>query len=216
MHNFIQESDKNNPNWLKWAKALQAIAQNGLTYTENKYDVERFEQVRQIAAEMLSCQTGEEIRDILALFCREKDYATPKVDVRAAVFRDNKILMVRETSDHLWSLPGGWADVNESPSESITRETFEESGFQVRPIKLAAIFDRSKHAHRPLWHYHIYKLFFICELLGGEPKKSIETEEIEFFAQDNLPPLSPGKVLTHQIDLMFEHHRKPDLPVYFD
>ena len=157
---------------MDWAKRLQAIAQNGLTFSESHFDIERYEQVRHIAAEMLADKTDAAIEDVLELFIREKDYATPKVDVRAAAFQDGKILMVKESSDGKWALPGGWADVGESPSQSVEREAWEESGFNVKAKRLVAVDDRSKQPHMPLMHYHIYKLFFICEITGGQATTS--------------------------------------------
>jgi len=204
------------PNWLDWAKRLQAIAQNGLTFAEDHFDVERYEQVRQIAAEMLADKTGARTQDVLDLFVREKDYATPKVDVRGAAFRDGRILLVKECSDGKWALPGGWADVGESPSESVEREVWEESGFTVKAKRLAAVYDRSKHPHRPLMHYHVYKLFFICEITAGEATTSFETEEVAFFDVNDLPELSITKTLPEQIARMFEYYRRPESPVYFD
>ncbi len=204
------------PKWLEWAKKLQAISQTGLHYTENQFDIERFEQVRDIAAEMLAEKAGTDIDRVLDVFSRESGYATPKVDVRAVVFKDDKILLVKETSDHKWSLPGGWADLCESPSESVARETFEESGFEVVPEKLLAVYDRSKHPHEPLVHFHIYKLFFRCTLIGGKATLSHETEQVEFFAEDKIPELSLTKVLPKQIKRMFEYYRHPDLPTDFD
>ncbi len=204
------------PQWLDWAKRLQAIAQNGLTFSESHFDIERYEQVRQIAAEMLADKTDAGIEDVLELFVREKDYATPKVDVRAAAFQDGKILMVKETSDGKWALPGGWADVGESPSQSVEREAWEESGFNVKAKRLVAVYDRSKHPHVPLMHYHVYKLFFICEITGGQATTSNETDEIAFFGEGDLPELSVTKILAEQIVQMFEYHRQPELPVYFD
>jgi len=201
---------------LQWARQLQALAQNGLTYTDNHFDVERYEQIRRIAAEMLADKTEAEVDDVLELFIREKDYATPKVDVRGAAFMDGKILLVKEISDGKWSVPGGWADAGEGPSQSVEREVWEESGFHVRAERLAAIYDRSLHPHRPLWHYHIYKLFFICEITGGKATTSSETEEIAFFAEDDLPELSITKILPEQIAKMFEYYRRPELPVHFD
>ena len=204
------------PNWLDWAKRLQAVAQNGLTFTENHFDIERYAQIRQIAAEMLADKTGVKTQDVLDLFVREKDYATPKVDVRGAAFREGRILLVKECSDGKWALPGGWADVGESPSESVEREVWEESGFTVKAQRLAAVYDRSRHPHRPLMHYHVYKLFFICEIAGGEPTTSNETEEVAFFDEGSLPELSITKILPEQIGKMFEYHRRAGLPVYFD
>jgi ADP-ribose pyrophosphatase YjhB (NUDIX family) len=165
---------------------------------------------------MLAEQAGVKIDDVLDLFSREKDYATPKVDVRGAVFKDGKILLVKERSDGKWSLPGGWADVGESPSESVEREVREESGFRVKAWRLAAVYDRGKHPHKPLMHYHIYKLFFICEITGGQATTSYETEQVAFFEESKLPELSITKILPEQISKMFEHYRRAQLPAYFD
>jgi len=204
------------PNWLKWAKQLQALSQNGLTYAKDPFDRERYEQIQHIAAEMLAEKAVAKTEDVLDLFSREKDYATPKVDVRGAVFKDGNILLVKERSDGKWSLPGGWADVGECPSESVEREVWEESGFQVKAKRLVAIYDRGKHPHKPLMHYHIYKLFFICEITGGRATTSSETEQVEFFNENDLPELSITKILPEQISKMFEHYRQDGLPVYFD
>jgi len=204
------------PAWLQWAKRLQAVAQNGLAFSENNFDVERYEEVRRIAAEMLASKADASTEDVIDLFVREKGYATPKVDTRGAVFRDDRILMVKERSDGKWALPGGWADVGEAPRESVEREVWEESGFEVKAVRLAAIYDRSKHAHKPLMHYHIYKLFFICEIVGGSAATSDETEEVAFFAEDDLPELSITKILPFQIAEMFKYYRQPQTPVYCD
>jgi ADP-ribose pyrophosphatase YjhB (NUDIX family) len=204
------------PNWLKWAKQLQALSQNGLTYAKDPFDRERYKQIRHIAAEMLAEKADAKTEDVLDLFSREKDYATPKVDVRGAVFKDDRILLVKERSDGKWALPGGWADVGESPSESVEREVWEESGFQVKAKRMAAVYDRDKHPHKPLMHYHIYKLFFICEITGGRATTSSETEQVEFFSESDLPELSITKILPEQISKMFEHYRQDGLEVYFD
>lgn len=204
------------PKWLDWAKRLQAISQNGLTYAKDHFDIERYRQVESIAAEILAGKAGVEPEAVLELFSRQTDYATPKVDVRGVVFRDNAILLVKETSDHKWSIPGGWADIGESPSESVVREVWEESGFRVRADKLLAVYDRSKHPHRPLVQYHIYKMFFLCQIVGGQPALSNETEDVAFFRETEIPNLSITKILPEQIARMFEHHRRDDLPVDFD
>ena len=204
------------PTWLQWAKRLQAVAQNGLTFNKDHFDVERYEEVQRIAAEMLASKSDASVEEVLDLFVREEGYLTPKVDTRAAVFKDDKILLVKERSDGKWALPGGWADVAESPRESVEREVWEESGFKVTATRLVAVYDRSKHPHRPLMHYHVYKLFFICEIVGGEPTTSDETEEVAFFAEDELPELSITKTLPGQIAAMFEHYRRPETPVYCD
>ena len=201
--------------WLEWVKKLQAIAQNGLTYSENPFDIERFKSLQAIAAEIMATYTNVEHSYILDLFAREVGYATPKVDVRAAVFRDNTILLVKERSDGCWTLPGGWGDVGESPSEVAVKEAYEESGYQTRAVKLLAVYDRDKQGHPP-FPYYIYKLFFLCELVGGSPSPSIETESVEFFPEDGIPELSLGRVTPAQITRLFEHYRNPDLPTDFD
>ena len=204
------------PKWLQWARQLMAIAQNGLTYAENQFDRERYEQVRQVGAEMMAEQSDTDCRKVLELFSGEIGYATPKVDVRGVVFRDDLILLVKERADGGWTLPGGWADVNESPQEAVVREVSEESGYQTRAGKLLAVWDRAKHAHFPPFPFHIYKIFILCELIGGEAAASPETEEVEFFPEDGLPELSISRVTSGQIARLFEHHRHPDLPTDVD
>ena len=204
------------PSWLRWARGLQAIAQNGLTYATEAYDKERYQAVREVAAEMMAARAGTDTETVLDLFANESGYATPKVDVRGAAFRDDGVLLVREASDGKWSLPGGWADVNDSPSENIVREIAEESGLETKVLKLAAVLDRSKHPHVPAEPHHVYKMFFICEITGGAPKSSHETSGVGFFREDRLPELSLGRVLPAQIERMFDHWRQPGLPTEFD
>ncbi|MFB2923090.1 MULTISPECIES: NUDIX hydrolase [Aerosakkonema] len=213
MEKARQMSDR----WIEWAQQLQAIAQNGLTYNENPFDIERYQQIRQIAVDIIAAHSDMEPSYILDLFNREIGYATPKVDVRAAVFDDNKILLVQEREDGCWTLPGGWADVGDSPSEAIVREVYEESGYHVRAVKLLAIYDRNhpRHGHPPLVH-HVYKLFFQCELIGGTPTKSFETEGIAFFDELDLPKLSLTRVVPSQIARLFEHYRNPTWQTDFD
>ncbi|MEH2199724.1 NUDIX hydrolase [Nostoc sp.] len=201
--------------WLEWAQKLQAIAQNGLTYSEGPFDIERYKQLRAIATEIMANYSNVEHSYILDLFNGEVGYATPKVDVRAAIFRDNTILLVKEKADGCWSLPGGWADVGESPSEVVVKEVYEESGYQARAIKLLAVYDRDKQGHPP-FPFYVYKLFFHCEIIGGSPSSSIETEDVGFFAEDTLPELSIGRVTPRQITRLFHHYRNPDLPTDFD
>lgn len=204
-----------NPKWLNWSKRLQAIAQNGLTFTTDPYDKERYEQVQKIAAEMMASYSELDEERILDLFHRETGYATPKLDVRGAVFQEDKILLVRERADCLWTLPGGWVDIGDSPREAVVREVLEESGFDVHVARLAAVYDRNKHDHPPLV-YHIYKMFFICEIIGGEPKGSLEVDAVDFFPEDDLPDLSTSRITSHQISKMFEHYRNPGLETEFD
>ena len=204
------------PNWLEWAKRLQAIAQNGLTFAETSFDVERYAAVRQIAAEMIAAGSGVEFQRVLDLLADNVGYATPKVDVRAVIFRDDALLLVKERDEGRWTLPGGWADVGESPRENVVREVIEESGYRVRATKLLAVYDRSLHAHEPPFPFHVYKLFFQCEIVGGAAETRFETSAVAFFRADSLPPLSLTRVTPAQIDRMFEHLRHPDWPTDFD
>lgn len=201
--------------WLEWAKKLEAIAQTGLTYTEGVFDRERYKSLRAIAAEIMATYSNVEPSYVLDLFSQEVGYATPKVDVRAAVFQGDKLLLVKEKVDGCWSLPGGYADIGNSPSEVVVREVQEESGYLTRAIKLLAVYDRDKQGHPP-FPYAVYKLHFLCELIGGSPSSSIETDEVAFFGEDEIPPLSLTRVMPTQITRIFHYHRHPDLPTYFD
>lgn len=203
------------PAWLDWIKRLQAIAQTGLEYSDNPFDRERYESIRRIAAEIASSGGGLTPDLAEKLFSRDNGYATPKVDVRGVVFRDGKILMVRERLDGLWTMPGGWADVCTTPAENVEREVFEESGYRVRAVKLLAVYDRSRHGHPPI-PWHVYKMFFLCELLGGEAKISNETSEVGFFGEDEIPPLSLTRLMPDELARVFEHHRKPAMPTDFE
>jgi ADP-ribose pyrophosphatase YjhB (NUDIX family) len=203
------------PRWLQWAQRLQAIAQDGLTYAENVYDRERYEQLRELAAEIMAAGCDTPLDVIRGLFADQAGYATPKVDVRGAVFREGQVLLVQERSDGLWTLPGGWADPGYTPAENTVREVREESGYEARAIKLALVHDRSRHVVRP-HPFYIYKLFFLCELVGGAPQPSIETAAVGFFDADDLPPLSLGRVTPEQLARMFAHWREPSLPTEFD
>jgi ADP-ribose pyrophosphatase YjhB (NUDIX family) len=202
--------------WLEWAQRLQAIAQTGLTYAKDPFDIERYDAVQKIAAEIMSAGSGSPICVIEDLFRAQTGYATPKVDVRAAVFnQENKILLVREREDACWTLPGGWADIGNSPSENVIREVMEESGYEVAVQKLAAVYDRARHGHPPIAFY-TYKLFFICRLTGGIAVSGTETDSVEFFAEHELPQLSLTRVTSTQIAHMFEHYRHPDLHTTYD
>lgn len=203
------------PRWLAWARELQAAAQNGLTYSANPFDIERYKAISNIAAEMMAEQSGADLLYIRDLFEGELGHATPKVDVRGVVFNNHSILLVKERADSLWTLPGGWADLNESPAEATVREIYEESGYHTRATKLLALYDRDRHDHTPHPN-HIYKVFFHCELLGGTAATSIETEEVGFFHEDGIPPLSIGRVTPGQIARFFEHARHPEWPTDFD
>jgi len=195
-------------------RELLALAQTGLAFTSDVFDRERYTRLRELVEGMLRAPSDPTF-DAVTLLGLDKGYATPKVDVRGAAFRDGRILMVRERSDGLWTLPGGWCDVNVSPSESVVKEIREESGFEARAVKLAALLDRRKHPH-PTQFHHVYKLYFLCELTGGQAQPSIETDAVDFFAEDALPPLSSQRITPGQIELMFRHERQRGLPTTFD
>jgi ADP-ribose pyrophosphatase YjhB (NUDIX family) len=203
------------PQWLSIASELRAIAQTGLTFTADRFDRRRYERVRELAAAMLAQGSGGDQDVILGILLEDKGYATPKVDVRGAAFVDGRVLLVREISDGKWTLPGGWADINQSAAECVVREIAEESGFEARTLKLAAVRDYQKSGH-PRNVDSIYKMFFICEITGGAARASDETSEVAFFPRDALPPLSLGRTTAAQIESMFHHAEHPDLATEFD
>lgn len=200
--------------WLKWAIEIQSIAQCGLTYTKDVYDKERYEQLRNIAAEMLSYKTEIPVNKIKNLFCNEEGYQTPKLDTRAAIFKDGKILLVHEKSG-TWSLPGGWVDVLESIESNTIKEVKEEAGLDVVAKKIIAIQDRNKH-NTPLYPYGVCKVFVQCDLIGGEFVENIETTEIGYFSLDNLPNLSNEKSNVKQIEMCFKAKNDENWKVLFD
>jgi ADP-ribose pyrophosphatase YjhB (NUDIX family) len=203
------------PMWLRWVKQLQAIAQDGLTYGTDDYDVGRYEQLRDIAAEILAVHSTGELEGAHRLLELERGPATPKVDVRAAVFDGGRILLVKEPDDGSWSLPGGWADVGETPAEAAVREVREESGYRVRAVRLLSAYDRDRQGHTPI-PYHVYKLVFLCEVMDRTPARAVDADGVGFFGEHELPELSLSRVIPDQIERLFEHHRRPDMPADFD
>ncbi|HZO49628.1 MAG TPA: NUDIX hydrolase N-terminal domain-containing protein [Gaiellaceae bacterium] len=182
---------------LRWARRLQAIAQSGLTYTENPYDRARFEAVREVAAEIAASASGEEQLELLARFADEAGYATPKVDVRGVVLEQGRVLLVREVGETRWALPGGWADVGDTPSRAVEKEVREEAGVEARAVRVLAVYDRDFRG-RPQWPAHVYKLYVLCERVAGEPAgDGLETEEAAFFPLDDLPQLSAKTPAEH-------------------
>ena len=190
-----------NHQWLQWAIELQSLAQAGLTYGRDVYDLERYTRIREIAAEMMSAGTGLPVEKMMALFCNETGYQTPKLDTRAAVFRDGRILLVRENNG-LWSLPGGWVDVNVSVGENAVKEAKEEAGVDVIPRRVIAVQDWTKR-NGGVSPYGICKVFVLCDLLGGDFTENIETTASGYFALEDLPPLSEEKNTLSQIEMCF-------------
>jgi ADP-ribose pyrophosphatase YjhB (NUDIX family) len=210
----LKEVDE--PQWLRIARELRAIAQTGLAFTADRFDRQRYDRVRELAASMLARGSGENYEVIIDILRRDSGYATPKVDVRGAAFVDGRVLLVREISDGKWTLPGGWADVNQSAAECVVREIAEESGFEAKTLKLAAVRDYQKSGHPPRNVDSIYKMFFICEITGGSARASDETSEVAFFPREALPPLSLGRTTAAQVERMFQHAQNPELPTDFD
>jgi ADP-ribose pyrophosphatase YjhB (NUDIX family) len=203
------------PSWLDWVRRLQTIGRAGNAYSKDPYDLQRFAEVERIAAEILAHHSERDAGEVLSVLRLESGYPTPKVDVRAVVFDAERILLVRERSDGRWSLPGGWADLGEAAGSVAAREVLEESGFEVRTVKLLAVFDMLRHDHPPqLWH--VYKLFFSCELLGGSSRTSHETSDVGWFEAHALPPLSVDRNTEGQLKRMFQHRTNPDWPTDFD
>jgi ADP-ribose pyrophosphatase YjhB (NUDIX family) len=205
------------PDWLLWAREIQAIAQTGAAFSKDPYDLDRYAALSHLSARIMAGHSNADLRRIEDLFAAETGYATPKIGVRGAVFDPaGRILMVRETADeHRWSLPGGWAEVNQTPAQSVVREVFEESGYRVRPVKLAAVWDRGRQT--PPSPFSVVRMFFVCELTGGTPKTSLETSEVGWFAEPDVPAdLSLRRTLPHHISRMFQHWREPSLATEFD
>jgi len=203
------------PAILEWARKVQAIAQNGLAFSRDPFDRARYHELEELTATILSTELEVPLATAQAFWEGEQGYATPKVDVRGGVFRGAEVLLVRERSDGRWTLPGGWVDVNDAPSAAVAREILEESGYHARPVKLAALVDKNRHPHPPGIH-HIYKLFFLCELTGGSPTVSAETDAVGFFPVHSLPELSTGRVLGAQIERLYQHQLDRSLPTDFD
>jgi ADP-ribose pyrophosphatase YjhB (NUDIX family) len=199
---------------LRWAQRVQAIAQTGLLYAKDPFDRQRYEELREIAIEMAE-SAGASAAAARAAFTSEDSYPTPKVDVRAIVFRGDEVLLVREARTGAWTFPGGWADVGDTPGGVAERETWEESGYRVRARKLAAVFDKSRHAHPPSLFY-TYKMLVLCDLVGGEPKESHETDGIGFFRREALPALDLERTAPSQVDCAFAHHADPARAADFD
>lgn len=203
------------PRWLAWAREIQAMSQTGLTYASNDYETQRYRRLAEIAAEIIQHCTGLPHGLLLESFLLQPGYATPKVDVRGAVVRDGRILLVQERADGRWTMPGGWADVGDLPSEMVVREVWEESGFEVVPCKLVGVFDANR-SGRPLELYHAYKLIFLCQITGGEARSSNETLAVDFFDFDDLPPLSTNRTHQRHLSEVRAHLQDPNRPAAFD
>jgi len=197
---------------------LAALAQDGLTYGADEYDLDRYRQLSQLAVELFSVLSGQPAAELALELGRDSGYATPKIDVRGAIFDDQeRVLLMREKADGRWSLPGGWADPGDTPSAAVTREVLEETGYHSSAVKLIACWDRERQGHLPPLPVHVYKLFFLCRRDGAvQPPAALETLEVGWFGLDALPPLSLGRVNRRQLGRALAHHRDPSLPTEFD
>lgn len=203
------------PRWLEWAREIQALSQTGYHYSENEYQRERYERLSAIAAEIIAEHTQLPQDELTTTFRAQTGYATPRVDVRGAVFRDGKLLLVRERMDGGWTMPGGWADVGDVPSEAAEREVREEAGFRVKARRVIGVYDANRVG--PLELFHAFKIVFLCDLVGGEARSSNETSEVAFFGPGEIPePLSGERTRPRHIQDAFAAYQNPACQSVFD
>lgn len=209
--------DQKKLDWHDVAKRLKAISQAGKFFAKNEYELNRHEELERICAEIFENYTDLTAEQICGILQADAGYPTPKIDARGVVFKDGKLLMVKEIADGGWTLPGGWCDCGMTASQNAAREVWEESGYEVKATRLLAVYDRDTQGHTPPYPFNIYKLFFLCELTGGQAKISNETSEVAWFAEDELPDnLSKGRTLPHELRLFFKQYRDPSMPTHFD
>lgn len=202
------------PKWMEWAQEIFSLSQSGLTYSGNPYDIERYKRLQEITAEIIASQSVVAKESVLESFSMQAGYITPKVDVRGAVVQDGKILLIQEREDGKWAMPGGWADLGNSPASVAEREVWEESGYRVKAEKVVAVIDANRVA--PFEFYHAYKIIFLCKLLEGEPRTSHETLAVDFFDPSHLPPLSSYRTNEDMVKEVFAHLQNPDRRTAFD
>ncbi len=208
-------NNEGSPRWLAWAREIQAISQTGSHFCTNEFDRERWQRLTEIAAEIFAEQSNQAYEPLMLAYRAQLGYATPKVDVRAAVFQEGKLLLVRERSDGGWTMPGGWADVGDIPSQAAEREVWEEAGYRVRTLQLIGVYDANRVG--PVEIFHAFKLLFLCDLLGGEAQPSLETSEVAFFGLDEIPlPLSGERTKMRHIHAAFAALVDPLRPADFD
>lgn len=200
---------------IKWAMEIQSLAQSGLAYTDNVYDIERYERLREISAEMIEQKSEISLEKVKGLFCNETGYQTPKLDTRVAIFKDNKILLVHENNG-TWSLPGGWCDVLESVKSNTVKEVNEETGLDVEALKIISVQDRNQH-NKPVYAYGVCKIFVLCNVIGGEFIENIETTEIKYFSLEEMPHnLAEEKCNKDQIEMCFKASQDDNWHTQFD
>ena len=206
--------NQTSPKWLAWAQEIFSLSQSGITYSGNQYDIERYKRLQEITAEIIESHSEISREAALDSFSMQAGYITPKVDVRGAVVHEGKILLIQERADGMWAMPGGWADLGDTPATVAEREVWEESGFRVKAEKVVAVIDANR--IEPMEFYHAYKLIFLCHLLEGEPRTSYETLAVDFFDPAHLPPLSFYRTNENMIQEVFAHIENPDRPTAFD
>jgi len=202
------------PKWLGWAREIFSLSQSGITYSGNPFDIDRYKRLQEITAEIIASQSEISKESALDSFSMQAGYITPKVDVRGAVVRDGKILLIQERADGNWAMPGGWADLGDSPRHVAEREVWEESGFRVKAEKVVAVIDANR--IEPMEFYHAYKIIFLCSLLGGEPRTSYETLAVDFFDSNDLPLLSSYRTNKEMLKEVLAHVADPSRPTAFD
>jgi len=202
------------PKWIEWAREIFSLSQAGLTYSQNEFDIERYKRLQEITAEIIESQSELSKENVLESFSMQAGYATPKIDVRGAVIRDNKILLIQERMDGRWAMPGGWADLGNAPASVAEREVWEESGYHVKAEKVVAILDANR--IEPMEFYHAFKIIFLCTLIGGEPRVSHETMAVDFFDLNELPPLSLYRTNENMLQEVFAHVQDPHRRTAFD
>jgi ADP-ribose pyrophosphatase YjhB (NUDIX family) len=208
--------EENIPQWLVWAREIQALAQTGNNFVKNEFDAQRYDRLTEIAAEIISQHTGLSESELVEKFKDQRGYATPKVDVRGAVFNEEgKLLMVKERMDGTWAMPGGWGDVGDVPSEGAQREVWEEAGFKVKATKVVGVYDANRIGDLSL--FHAFKIIFLCDLISGEARPSNETTDVRFFALDEIPvELLGTRTTIRMAQDAFAAHQNPELPTVFD
>ena len=202
------------PKWIDWAREIFSMSQAGLTYSKNEFDIERYKRLQEITAEMIASQSETSKAAVLESFSMQAGYATPKIDVRGAVVHENKILMIQERLDERWAMPGGWADLGNTPASVAEREVWEESGYRVKAEKVVAVMDANR--FEPMEFYHAFKIIFLCRLIDGEPRISHETMAVDFFALNNLPLLSLFRTNESMLQEVFAHVQDPNRRTAFD
>lgn len=200
--------------WIAWAREIFSMSQAGLTYSQNEFDIERYKRLQEITAEMLESQSELSKESVLKSFSMQAGYATPKIDVRGAVVHEGKILLIQEKMDGRWAMPGGWADLGNTPASVAEREVWEESGYHVKAEKVVAVLDANR--IEPMEFYHAFKIIFLCTLIGGEPHVSHETLAVDFFELNELPPLSLYRTNENMLREVFAHVQDPQRRTVFD